>query len=138
MSQQQEMTGTSGQQLGEANRFQITGPIVITFDRTSTAAVPLFSYRDAQVDLQFSGNEIDQAGELVTVVLENAVDALVRTFTLVVPKIRLCLGEEVAFDTFGVETVDRSGAFVPPPGPVGVLQTFRVHQLAGVATFVEF
>jgi hypothetical protein len=138
MSQQQEMTGTVGQQLGEANRFEIAGPIVITFDRTSTAAVPLLSYQDAQVDLQFSGNDIVQAGELVTVVLENAVDAFVRTFTLVVPKIRLALGDEVAFDTFGVETVDRSGAFVPPPGAVGVLQTFRVHQLAGVATLVNF
>jgi hypothetical protein len=137
MSQQQEMIGAIGQ-LGEANLFDITGPIVINFSRTSITGVPLLSYKDAQVDRQFSGDGIDQADELVSVVLEDVADAFVRTFTLVVPKIRLRRGDEVAFETFGVETIDRSGAFTLPPGPAGVLQTFRVHQLAGVAQLVDF
>ena len=137
MSQQQEMIGAIGQ-LGEANLFDITGPIVINFSRTSITGVPLLSYKDAQVDRQFSGDEINQAGALVRVVLDDVADAFARTFTLVVPEIRLRRGDEVAFETFGVETIDRSGAFTLPPGPAGVLQTFRVHQLAGVAQLVDF
>ena len=77
-------------------------------------------------------------GELVTVTLENVVDAVVRTFTLLVPKIRLSMGDQVDFDTLGIFTSDRSGAFVPPPGPTGVLQTYSLHQLRGVAQAVNF
>jgi len=77
-------------------------------------------------------------GELVTVTLENVVDAFVRTFTLLVPKIRLSMGDQVDFDTLGIVTTDRSGAFVAPPGPTGVLQTYRLHQLRGVAQAAIF
>ncbi len=64
------------------------------------------------------------------------VDVLVRTFTFLVPKIRVRVGDEVTFPTLGIETIDRSGAFVAPPGPSGVLQTYRLHQLQGVAQVV--
>ena len=77
-------------------------------------------------------------GELVTVVLQNAVDILVRTFTLIVPEIRLSMGDQLEFDAFGIETTDRSGALVIPPGPAGVLQTSRWHQLHGIAQLVKF
>jgi hypothetical protein len=66
------------------------------------------------------------------------VDAFTRTFTLVVPAIRLPEGQEVEFTTLGFETTDRSGAFVPAPGPSGVLQTYQVYQLRGTAQHVEF
>ena len=51
--------------------------------------------------------------------LEEVVDALVRTFTILVPKVQLAIGQEVEFDAVGIETVDSSGAFVPAPGPKG-------------------
>ncbi|MGH3945847.1 MAG: hypothetical protein ACRDRY_10405 [Pseudonocardiaceae bacterium] len=131
---------TTSEQLDEANRFSVTGPIVISYFRTSFTGVPQFSYKDGELDLNFSGGDIAREdtplGEIVTVRLENVVDAFVRTFTLLVPKIRLCIGDPVSFDTLGIETIDRSGAFVPPPGPAGVLQTYRSHQLQGVAEFV--
>ena len=57
---------------------------------------------------------------------------------MLVPKVRLGLGQEVEFDAIGVETVDRSLAFVQAPGPEGVLQTHRVHDLHGVAQRVAF
>ena len=74
----------------------------------------------------------------MTVTLQDVVDAVVRTFTLVIPRIQLNLGEEVEFDAIGIETVDRSLAFVPAPGPSGVLQTYRLHDLHGVAQRVAF
>jgi hypothetical protein len=133
------------QQLGaptleEANLFDITGPIVINYSRSSIAGIPLFSYRDAESDLSFSGGEINQVrtpmGEFVTVTLQNVPDAFVRTFTLIVPNIRLQMGDELPFDTVGIEVTDRSGAHVPPPGPSGVLTVIRIHQLSGVAQYV--
>ena len=104
--------------------------------------MPLLSYADAERTLNFSGDEITRvdvpAGEVVTVTLEDVVDAFVRTFTLLVPKVRLSMGSEVEFDAVGIETVDRSLAFVGAPGPRGVLQTYRVHDLHGIAQFVQF
>jgi hypothetical protein len=60
--------------------------------------------------------------------LDDVPDAFVRRFTLVVPVVRLQMGGEVEF-ALGIETVDRSGAFVPPPE---VLQSQRIHQLSGL------
>ena len=128
--------------LGDANLFDITGPIVINYSRNSIAGVPLLSYADAELSLNFAGPDITQvdvtAGELVTVTLQDVIDAFVRTVTLVIPKIRLNQGDEVEFDAIGIETVDHSLAFVPAPGPSGVLQTYRVHDLHGVAQRVSF
>ena len=130
-------------QLVDANLFDITGPIRINYSSSSIkAGVPLVSYNDADLDRNFQDDEITRIqtalGELVTVTLDNVVDAFTRTFTLVVPSIRLPRGQEVEFTTLGVETSDRSGAFVPPPGPSGVLQTYQVYQLRGTAQQVEF
>jgi hypothetical protein len=128
--------------LSEANLFDITGPIVVNYSRSSIAGVPLLSYADAENTLNFSSDEITRidvaAGELVTVTLEDVVDAFVRTFTILVPKVQLAQGAEVEFDAIGLETVDRSLAFVGAPGPEGVLQTYRLHDLHGVAQLVEF
>ena len=129
-------------QLVDANLFDITGPIRINYSSTSITGVPLASYKDADLDLNFQDDEITRIqtaqGELVTVTLDNVVDAFTRTFTLVVPSIRLPRGQEVEFTTLGFETTDRSGAFVPAPGPSGVLQTYQVYQLRGTAQHVEF
>ena len=129
-------------QLVDANLFDITGPIRINYSASSFQGGPQVSYKDADLDLNFQDDEITRIqtpqGELVTVTLDNQVDAFTRTFTLVVPSIRLPRGQEVEFTTLGVETTDRSGAFVPAPGPSGVLQTYQVYQLRGTAQHVEF
>lgn len=129
-------------QLGEANQFTITGPIVISYSTSSFAGPPQFSYQDAELNLNFSGDDITRAdtplGEIVTVTLENLVpaDGPLRTFTLLVPKIRLNMGDQVSFDTLGIETIDSSAGFGPPsPRP---LQAYRSHQLQGVAELVNF
>jgi len=134
--------GSTATQLGEANLFDITGPIIVNYSQSSFGAVPLLSYTDAERSLNFSDTEITRVdvaiGELVTVTLEDVVDAFVRTFTILFPKVRLGKGWEVEFDAVGIETVDRSLAFVPAPGPEGVLQTYRIHDLHGVAKLVDF
>jgi hypothetical protein len=136
----QPQAATVPDQLEDANQFDITGPIVIHYDRITFPGPPALSYKDAQLDLNFTGADITQAdgpmGELVTVTVEDVPDAFSRTFTLIVPKIRLAMGDEVAFDAVGIETIDRSGAHTLPPGPTGVLQTYRSHQLQGTARFV--
>ncbi len=92
MSQYPE-AGTTSKQLGEANQFNVTGPIVISYSTTSLTGVPQFSYKDAELDLSFSGDDITRKetplGEIVTVTLENLVpvDGPLRTFTLLVPEI---------------------------------------------------
>jgi hypothetical protein len=140
MTDQREAIPTAAG-LGEANLFDITGPIVVNYSRTSIAGVPLLSYKDGERTLIFSGDEITRVdvavGELVTVTLDDVVDAFVRTFTILVPKVRLARSEEVEFDAVGIETVDRSLAFVGG-GAKGVLQTYRVHDLHGVAQLVDF
>lgn len=142
----QEITG----RLEKANQFDIPGSItpgmitpgmiVLTYTRSDRAGAPLLSYKDADRELTFSGAEIVRAdtplGELVTVTLEEVIDAFVRGFTLLVPEIRLETDDHVTFDTIAVETTDRSGAFVPVPGPTGVMHTYRVHEFSGVARFV--
>ena len=128
--------------LAEANKVNTVGPIVINYSRTSITGRPVLTYRDADLNLSFSGPEITRVltvvGELVTVTLDEVIDAFVRTFTLVVPTIRLARGQEVMFDTIGFETIDTSSAFVPAPGPSGALQTYRLHQLRGAAKLVDF
>ncbi len=133
-------TELAARPLADANQFTIEGPIHISYSSTSITGAPLLSYQDVERDLNFRGDEIIRVstavGELVIVTIENVADAFVRTFTLVVPTVRLTLGESVEFTTFGFETVDRSGAFTLPPGPAGVLQTYQIHQLRGSAEHV--
>ena len=128
--------------LRDANQFDTTGPIVVSYSATSIAGTPLFAYRDADLDLNFSGDEIARVpttvGELVTVGLEVVVDAYVRTFTLVVPRVRGEEGSPTEFSTFGFETVDRSSAFVGNAGASGVLHTYQLHDLQGIAQVVQF
>ncbi len=135
---QEQIAVTTPNQLAEANLFNITGPIVISYSASSIAGVPTFSYKDAERDLQFSGDEVARMdtplGELVTVTLETVVDAFVRTFTLLVPRIRLSMGDQVDFETLGILTTNLTG-LVPP---TGLLQTYSLHQLTGVAQAVSF
>jgi hypothetical protein len=137
-----EHATTAVAQLADANLFDVDAPIAVHYSRSSFGGVPLLSYRDTAHDLNFSDEEISRVdtpiGELVTVTLDDVTDAFVRRFTLVVPVVRLQLGHQVEFSAIGIETTDRSGAFVPSPGPSGVLTTYLIHQLSGIAQLVNF
>lgn len=45
-------------QLVDANLFDITGPIRINYSSSSIRGVPLVSYKDADLDLNFQDDEI--------------------------------------------------------------------------------
>lgn len=141
MTDQREAVATMAG-LADANLFEITGPIVISYATSSFTGEPRLSYTDGERTLNFAGTEITRVvalgGELVTVTVEDVVDAFTRTFSLLVPRVTVSRGETVEFDAVGLETVDRSLAFVPAPGPAGVLQTHRVHDLHGTAQAVSF
>ena len=128
--------------LADANLFEFAGPIVISYATSSFTGEPRLSYTDAERTLNFAGSEITRVdalgGELVTVTIEEVVDAFTRTFSVLVPRVTVARGEQVELDAVGIETVDRSLAFVPAPGPAGVLQTYRIHDLHGVAQAVSF
>ena len=114
--------------------------VTINYSATSISGKPLFSYKDATHDLNFIGDEIERAqspaGTLVTVTIEPNNDAREIKVTLIVPIIKLrSQTEKLDFSTFAIETTDRSVAFVAPPGPAGVLQTYRAHHLRGEAEF---
>jgi hypothetical protein len=137
-----EQPAAVGTALAEANLFEISGPIRVTYARSSLTGAPQLSYHDAELDLAFQGEELVRTptpvGELVTVTVQSVPDAFTRLVTLLVPTVRLAMGDEAEFATLLWETVDRSGAFVPPPGPAGVLQTYQVHQVSGTARVVAF
>lgn len=129
--------------LSDANLFDVLGPIQINYSSSSIKGVPLLSYKDAELTLNFENEDITRqrtpgGGELVTVTLQEAVDAFVRRLTLVLPSVRVQMGDTVEFDTLLVETVDRSQAHVVPPGPAGALQSYRIHQVRASAQAVNF
>ena len=133
---------TTGTALAEANLIEISGPIRITYSRSSFSGEPQLSYRDAELDLSFRGDQLRRVqtpvGELVTVTVTMVPDALNRLVTLLVPTIRLCAADQLEFSTLLVETVDRSVGFAPLPGSPGVLQDYKVHQVSGTAKLVAF
>jgi hypothetical protein len=45
------------------------------------------------------------------------------------------MGDEVSFDTLGIEAIDSSAGFAPPSPRV--LQAYRSHQLHGVTVLVK-
>ena len=129
-------------QLLDANLFTIAGPVRVDFSRSSIAGRPQLSYQDTEFTLSFEGEELDiqntPVGDLVTVTVQSIPDAVDRRISLLVPVIRLAAGETADFETVLLETFDRSAAFVPPPGPAGVLQNYRIHELQGTAQHVNF
>jgi len=131
--EQQDATAIANQ-LVDANLFNITGPVRVNYSASSFQGGPRVSYKDADLDLNFQD------------------DAFTRTFTLVVPSIRLPRVQEVEFTTLGVETTDRSDAFVRPPvrpgssrptrptssaAPPSTSSSSKTGQAAGAETFVS-
>lgn len=126
----------------EANVFRISTPFAVTYSRTSSGGEAQLSYRDVEREMSFSGEELDRRvtamGERVTVTLESQVDAFEVRITVIVPTVRVVGGEDVEFETTAIETTDRTHAFVPAPGPLGALQSYRIHQVRGTAQVGQF
>lgn len=137
----QDATATAVQ-VTEANLFDIAGPIHINYTSTSITGTPRLAYKDAELDLNFEDEQITRIqtslGELITVILDQEVDAFVRTFTIILPTILVPPGGEIEFDALGIDTIDRTSAFVVASTANAVKHIHRVHQLRGIAQNVAF
>jgi hypothetical protein len=137
----QDATATAVQ-VNEANLFDIAGPIHINYTTTSITGTPRLAYKDAELDLNFEDEQITRIqtslGELITVTLDEEVDAFIRTFTIILPTILVPPGGEIEFDALGIDTIDRTSTFVVASTANAVKHTHRVHQLHGNAQEVAF
>jgi hypothetical protein len=119
--------------------YRLSGEgLEVSYSATSISGRPLFHYKDATHDLDFVGDQIDRietpVGTLVTVTIEPNNDAREVRFSLLIPVIKLrSRDDKQRFATFGIETTDRSQSHTLPPGPAGVLQTYRTFKLEGTA-----
>jgi hypothetical protein len=125
----------------EPNLFELKGPgLEITYSTSSISGQPLFTYQDKKVSLTFQGEEIRRleadTGSQVTVTLEQIPDLRTVTLTLLLPTINL-EGTECPFQTQAIITTHKT-SIGGPDLVKGVLQTYRIKALRGIARLVVF
>lgn len=128
-------------QFQEANLFELTGGgIQVTYSTSSFSGVPLFSYRDASANQQFSGDEIDvietTIGNLVTVTLQTIPDLRVVRFTLVLPPVNVIFGSAgTCIDLPAITSTTHTTIAGPNLGPT---VTYTPAAMSGTAQVVAF
>jgi hypothetical protein len=125
----------------QANLFELSGDdIQITYSSSSFTGLPLFSYRDASINLQFSGQEIrsvtTEIGELLTVTLEQIPDLRTVTFTLILPVVNVLPASAGTYIQVPAITTTTHTSIA---GPVlGAQMTYSQVNLTGTAQVVVF
>jgi hypothetical protein len=127
----------------DANLFELESyGVQITYSKSSITGDPRFSYRDADHNLNFSGDEIrvegTEIGDLVTVTIETVSDLRTVTVTLLVPEVNLPEDtKQSPFETEAVVTTHHTT--IGGPGLVqGQLKSYRTVTLKGIARQVIF
>lgn len=128
-------------ELQQANLFELSGDdIQVTYSSSSFAGPPLFSYRDGNINRQFSGGEIrcvkTEIGELLTVTLEQIPDLRTVTFTLILPVVTVLpasVGTHIQVP--GITTTTHTTIAGPVLGPK---KTYSHVNLQGTAQVVAF
>lgn len=128
------------QALNEPNLLELSGEYTqITYSTTSNTGRPQFSYAGSQGDTRVEGDDIQTLrttlGTEVTVQIVSEPDRRTVTLTVLVPEIRIARGEELAFGSVAVFTTTLTTIAGPP---AGVVQTYEVLSLEGVARLVDF
>ncbi|MEH2280527.1 MAG: hypothetical protein V7K90_04155 [Nostoc sp.] len=124
------------------NLYQLQGKNVsITYSTTSFTGKPLFTYKDKQQTLNFTGNEDirsveTEIGTLVTVTIRKTVDTGNTSFTLLLPRINLGNSNSAPLETKGITTTNRFSAI--PKFNQGQRQTYTTIHLTGTAEAVAF
>jgi len=122
--------------------YQFQGKNVsITYSTTSFTGKPLFTYKDQQQTLNFTGNEQirsveTEIGTLVTVTIRKTVDTGSTLFTLVLPRVNLENSNSAPVETKGITTTNRFS--VIPQFNQGQTQTYTIIPLTGTAQSVAF
>jgi hypothetical protein len=124
--------------VSDADRFALMGDgidVLIGPDLRGTT-LRYFSSRDQRV---FGPGEITieqtTIGTWYTVTLTLTVDVGSTTFSVLAPTVRVSGGNSAPVRTVALTTVHKT-PFAPPVA-LGQTETYTVHQLHGVATFVE-
>ncbi len=125
----------------EPNSYELScDGVTLNYSTSSFDGSPRLSFRDAERDLNFSGEQIrtlvTELGTEVTVTLETIPDARTVTLTLLVPAINLGEEREVEFATVAIETTNLT-TIGGPRFITGPLQTYRVIELTGTARSVQ-
>lgn len=129
----------------EPNFYQVHGHVhggqlTVTYSTSGFDGKPHFTYQDAFLTLQFTGNEITrestELGTLVSVFIVRTIDAGSTTFTLLVPRVNLDQGHHAPIETEGITTVHRFSIF--PQADHGQTDLYSVTRLTGTARLVEF
>jgi hypothetical protein len=127
--------------LDQANLFELSGNgIQFTYSTSSFNGLLLFSYRDARLNCQFSGTEIDSQntalGELITVILEQIVDLRIVTFTLILPDVNvLPRSAGLHIQVPAITTTTHTSIAGPALGPN---KSYSPVNLDGTAQFIVF
>ena len=122
------------------NLYQLSGErLAVTYSTTSIDGKPRFTFKKGRQTLSFSGAQITSVetgiGTLVSVVIANAPDQNLTTFSVLLPAIRLPGSKKQAFRTIGITTVTKTTIAGPP---LGAQQTYKVLPLRGSAQQVAF
>ena len=125
----------------KANLFELSGGgIQITYTRSGLDGAPLFSYRDDDLNVQYSGTDIQaeltQIGEVLTVVLKQVPDSRIVTFSLILPDVNVLPGSSgTHIQVLGITTTTHTSI----AGPVlGAAKTYSHVNLQGSAQAVAF
>jgi hypothetical protein len=110
----------------------------VTYDSTSFTGKPLVSYRDANDNESFTGNEIrvveSDLGTLISVTLRATADIETISLSLVIPNVQLTgVKDRVDVETFSITTTHRVGTRVHPA--FGQLDTYSLTVLRGTAEY---
>jgi hypothetical protein len=128
--------------LKEPNLYELScDGVELTYSTSSSDGSVRFSFREAERNLDFSGEQIrtraTDLGTEVTVTLEAIADLRTLTLTLLVPAINLGEETEAQFATAAIETTNHT-TIGGPRLIIGPLQTYRVIELHGTAKSVLF
>jgi hypothetical protein len=124
----------------QPNLFELSGDgIQVTYSSSSFDGKPKFTYHDAHQVKSFSGDLIQVAttilGTLVSVVINQTVDAGSTTFTVLLPRVNLNLSDIANISTVGITALHKMSIVGAPNGQTDF---YTVHPLQGTAAYVVF
>jgi hypothetical protein len=124
----------------QANLFELSGDgIQITYSTSNFQGKPQFNYHDASQAKTFTGDQIQVAasalGTLVSVVLNQTVDAGSTTFTVLLPRVNLNIADIANISCPGITALHKMSIVGTPNGQTDF---YTVHALQGTAAHAVF
>lgn len=127
--------------LATPNLFHLSGAHVhVTYASSGVDGKAHLTYQDAAQTLTFAGDQIravaTDAGTLLSVTLRMTVDSGSTSFSLLIPRTQVPVGESAPIHTLSITALHRFS--VVPAFNQGQLDTYATQALHGNAQHVEF